>query len=126
MNAAQAARITVLTSGLAFACLLPRPCRAQAEINPDHYDDQSVSAPAITAAANPARLTVAKAAPGIPQTAETRNRRHSQPNLTGTNRPAVARLHFPKLARKTDPKPDPKRPDTPCHPESPIARHFHS
>ncbi len=39
MNAWKLSRISMVMFGLGLACLTARPCRAQAEINPDHYDE---------------------------------------------------------------------------------------
>jgi hypothetical protein len=39
MNAWKVSRISIVMFGLGVACLTARPCRAQAEINPDHYDE---------------------------------------------------------------------------------------
>jgi hypothetical protein len=39
MNALKLSRISIVMFGLGLACLTARPCRAQAEINPDHYDE---------------------------------------------------------------------------------------
>src|SRR6202040_3369067 len=51
MNAWKLSRILIFMFGLGLACLTARPCRAQAEINPDHYDEapssSSIIRPAI-------------------------------------------------------------------------------
>ena len=39
MNAVKFFRISIVMFGLGLACITARPCRAQAEINPDHYDE---------------------------------------------------------------------------------------
>src|SRR5579864_6973225 len=39
MTAWKLSRISIVMFGLGLACLTARPCRAQAEINPDHYDE---------------------------------------------------------------------------------------
>jgi hypothetical protein len=39
MNALKFFRISIVMFGLGLACITARPCRAQAEINPDHYDE---------------------------------------------------------------------------------------
>ena len=39
MNALKLSRISMVMFGLGLACITARPCRAQAEINPDHYDE---------------------------------------------------------------------------------------
>ena len=39
MNALKLSRISIVMFGLGLACFTARPCRAQAEINPDHYDE---------------------------------------------------------------------------------------
>jgi hypothetical protein len=51
MNALKLSRISIVMFGLGLACVTARPCRAQAEINPDHYDEapssSSIVRPAI-------------------------------------------------------------------------------
>jgi hypothetical protein len=39
MNTSKFFRISIVMFGLGLACITARPCRAQAEINPDHYDE---------------------------------------------------------------------------------------
>ena len=39
MNALKLPCISIVMFGLGLACFTARPCRAQAEINPDHYDE---------------------------------------------------------------------------------------
>lgn len=92
MNAARIARIVIVTSGVALATVAARPCRAQAEINPDHYEDAPTSAPAINAAAKPVAGTVAKATRGALQS---RNLRVNEPN-SGAIKPAATRRQDPK------------------------------
>ncbi|MGA8143626.1 MAG: hypothetical protein WB987_07040 [Candidatus Acidiferrales bacterium] len=53
MSVLKVLRISIVMLGLGLACLTARPCRAQAEINPDHYDD----APSSTSTVRPATTT---------------------------------------------------------------------
>jgi hypothetical protein len=53
MNAWKVSRISIVIFGLGVACLTARPCRAQAEINPDHYDE----APSSSSIVRPATAT---------------------------------------------------------------------
>ena len=53
MNAWKVSRISIVMFGLGVACLTARPCRAQAEINPDHYDE----APSSSSIVRPATAT---------------------------------------------------------------------
>ena len=43
MNQLKLSHISIVMFGLGLACLTARPCRAQAEINPDHYDEAPLS-----------------------------------------------------------------------------------
>jgi hypothetical protein len=45
--------ISIVMFGLGLACISARPCRAQAEINPDHYDE----APSSSSIVRPATAT---------------------------------------------------------------------
>lgn len=98
MNAARITRLAVVTSGIALACLTARPCRAQAEIAPDHYENAPVSPPPNHAAANHGSHAVAKAVSGAPQTSELRSRRQKQSKVTAPSKPAAAHL----VVRKPD------------------------
>ena len=77
MNAWKVSRISIVMFGLGVACLTARPCRAQAEINPDHYDEAPSSStvrPAtatqsIAANRNGAAVTASTCAQGQPQPA---------------------------------------------------------
>lgn len=100
MNAAGIARIVIVTSGIALASLAARPCRAQAEINPDHYEDAPATALTINAPAKPERRTVVKATPSALENSPSQNLRGNTPNLTGANKPPAARLQRPKLQDK--------------------------
>jgi len=60
MNAWKVSRISIVMFGLGVACLTARPCRAQAEINPDHYDE----APSSSSIVRPATATQPVAANG--------------------------------------------------------------
>ena len=51
MNALKFFRISIVMFGLGLACITARPCRAQAEINPDHYDEAPSSSTVRPAAA---------------------------------------------------------------------------
>ena len=53
MNALKLSRISIVMFGLGLACITARPCRAQAEINPDHYDE----APSSSSIIRPATIT---------------------------------------------------------------------
>jgi hypothetical protein len=53
MNALKLSRISIVMFGLGLACITARPCRAQAEINPDHYDE----APSSSSTIRPATVT---------------------------------------------------------------------
>ncbi len=53
MNAWKLSRISIVMFGLGLACITARPCRAQAEINPDHYDE----APSSSSIIRPATVT---------------------------------------------------------------------
>src|SRR5579862_1430396 len=53
MNALKFFRISIVMFGLGLACLTARPCLAQAEINPDHYDE----APSSSSTVRPATVT---------------------------------------------------------------------
>jgi hypothetical protein len=53
MNALKLYRISIVMFGLGLACITARPCRAQAEINPDHYDE----APSSSSIIRPATVT---------------------------------------------------------------------
>jgi hypothetical protein len=53
MNAWKLSRISIVMFGLGLACITARPCRAQAEINPDHYDE----APSSSSIIPPATVT---------------------------------------------------------------------
>jgi hypothetical protein len=53
MNALKLSRISIVMFGLGLACITARPCRAQAEINPDHYDE----APSSSSISRPATVT---------------------------------------------------------------------
>src|ERR1700757_3537096 len=53
MNALKLSRISIVMFGLGLACITARPCRAQAEINPDHYDE----APSSSSTVRPATAT---------------------------------------------------------------------
>jgi hypothetical protein len=53
MNALKLFRISIVMFGLGLACITARPCRAQAEINPDHYDE----APSSSSIIRPATVT---------------------------------------------------------------------
>jgi hypothetical protein len=53
MNALKLSRISIVMFGLGLACITARPCRAQAEINPDHYDE----APSSSSIIRPATVT---------------------------------------------------------------------
>jgi hypothetical protein len=53
MNAWKVSRISIVMFGLGLACITARPCRAQAEINPDHYDE----APSSSSIVRPATVT---------------------------------------------------------------------
>src|SRR5271170_7703171 len=50
MNALKLSRISIVMFGLGLACITVRPCRAQAEINPDHYDEAPSSSPVVRTA----------------------------------------------------------------------------
>ncbi len=53
MNALKLSRISIVMFGLGLACVTARRCRAQAEINPDHYDE----APSSSSTVRPAAAT---------------------------------------------------------------------
>jgi len=52
MQSARILRISIIMLGLGLASLTARPCRAQAEINPDHYDGMAATQAAATRTAN--------------------------------------------------------------------------
>jgi hypothetical protein len=43
MNLARVIRVSAVVIGLGFVTLVPRVCHAQAEINPDFYDEQPLT-----------------------------------------------------------------------------------
>ncbi|MGA8221016.1 MAG: hypothetical protein WB780_05120 [Candidatus Acidiferrales bacterium] len=52
MNSTRILRISIVVLGLGLASLTARPCRAQAEISPDHYDEMPAMQSAATQTAS--------------------------------------------------------------------------
>jgi hypothetical protein len=48
MNLVRIIRVSAVAVGLGFVTLVPRVCHAQAEINPDFYDVQPLTHPAVS------------------------------------------------------------------------------